>query len=117
MEGGAYLFGFLSDLFQPGSSHEQKTIASVRHQLREQNMAFRDSLTGLGNWRKLIQVIDHTQQRSHCVVLADIDHFKRFNGQHGRQKGDEILIEISTCISNSMCACGIWLCAGVEKNL
>lgn len=70
--------------------------------LREQ--AIRDSLTGLFNRRYL----DDTLPRvlGHCdrsgepltLVMADLDHFKRFNDDYGHDAGDTVLRAVGTCL-------------------
>jgi diguanylate cyclase (GGDEF)-like protein len=68
-------------------------------QALEQNrqLAIRDELTGLYNRRHLVELVSQellmTQRtaRPMCLVLIDIDHFKRINDNHGHSQGDEVL--------------------------
>lgn len=60
-----------------------------------------DALTGLNNRRVLDQAIDKIyldgtrgSQQEVSFVLLDVDHFKKFNDQHGHQAGDEVLKEV-----------------------
>lgn len=59
--------------------------------------ATRDALTGLVNRRilsnKLNEEIAHHKQRPHafCVMLFDLDLFKRINDNHGHHTGDHVL--------------------------
>lgn len=60
-----------------------------------------DALTGLSNRRVLDQAIDKIyldgtrgSQQEVSFVLLDVDHFKKFNDQHGHQAGDEVLKEV-----------------------
>ncbi len=56
-----------------------------------------DPLTGLANRRALNQELDRRiaqlqrQETSLSLLLIDVDHFKRFNDNHGHQAGDEML--------------------------
>ena len=56
-----------------------------------------DALTQLANRRAFDDELErHCDQfrregTAFTVVLADIDHFKQFNDQHGHQVGDEVL--------------------------
>lgn len=64
-------------------------------QLVEQSI--RDPLTGCFNRRYLTEFESRARRSRHswgCIIL-DIDHFKRYNDQHGHQAGDQVLIRIS----------------------
>lgn len=56
-----------------------------------------DALTGLNNRKALDLKLDELskcfdeQAELFSVVMLDIDHFKKFNDQHGHQIGDEVL--------------------------
>jgi diguanylate cyclase (GGDEF)-like protein len=68
---------------------------NLRSRLREQSI--RDPLTRLFNRRYLeeaLQIEAARAQRSGtplAVVMADVDHFKRFNDTHGHEAGDALL--------------------------
>jgi GGDEF domain-containing protein len=53
-------------------------------------MAFKDELTGIPSRRALMQYVQ-TLGRKYTVVMADIDHFKKFNDTYGHDVGDEVL--------------------------
>lgn len=68
-------------------------------------LSIKDSLTGVGNRRALIEeLIAHKQSniRPHkgttCVILMDLDHFKRINDQYGHLTGDEILKQFTNIL-------------------
>jgi diguanylate cyclase (GGDEF)-like protein/PAS domain S-box-containing protein len=69
-----------------------------------QNLATKDSLTGLSNRRSLdekLQLEWKCGQRtagSLAFILADIDHFKHYNDHYGHQKGDECLRAVAGAI-------------------
>jgi diguanylate cyclase len=56
-----------------------------------------DALTGLANRRALDAVLAHYVSKSasaaepFSLIMSDIDHFKRFNDEHGHQTGDAVL--------------------------
>lgn len=54
------------------------------------DLAFLDELTGLPGRRALINELKHCGKH-YCVVMADIDHFKKFNDTHGHDTGDDVL--------------------------
>lgn len=70
-----------------------------------QNLATLDSLTELANRRSLDKKLQHEwkcNQRNGsplAFVLADVDHFKRYNDQYGHQKGDECLRQVANAIA------------------
>ncbi|WP_235594712.1 GGDEF domain-containing protein [Paraglaciecola hydrolytica] len=53
-------------------------------------MAFKDELTGIPSRRALMQYVQ-TLGRKYTLVMADIDHFKKFNDTYGHDVGDEVL--------------------------
>lgn len=63
-------------------------VAAVVHESYQ--MAFRDELTGLPGRRALNERLQRLG-RSYVIVMADIDHFKRFNDSHGHDVGDQVL--------------------------
>ena len=73
-----------------------------------QREAHTDSLTGIAN-RKCF---DHelraaaeeaiTSARPLCLLLADIDHFKRFNDTFGHQVGDQVLRLVAEVLTRSI---------------
>lgn len=63
---------------------------------RVQHMTLRDGLTDTLNRRALGAELRRLQAQvergqSHCLVMIDVDHFKRFNDQHGHACGDAAL--------------------------
>ena len=60
-------------------------------------LAGRDELTGLPNRRRMNQLMEQKLRRSgragsvFCLVMIDIDHFKRVNDTYGHAVGDEVL--------------------------
>ncbi len=63
--------------------------------------AMTDSLTGLGNRRYMSTKIQEEMvrfrrsQRAFSIILADIDHFKQVNDEHGHECGDGVLRHVS----------------------
>lgn len=72
---------------------EEKRIAQEMRRL-----AHTDELTGLYNRRHLMERLDEEMarvrryRRSFCLMLIDLDHFKRINDTYGHLKGDEVLV-------------------------
>lgn len=97
------------------SIKQQKRIDAQQQQLERANkdlekMAYFDSLTGLPNRRffdgtiaKETSMIKQEEYTS-CLILIDIDHFKKINDAHGHPTGDSILIEFGTLLKKHLSA-------------
>ncbi|HUF96528.1 MAG TPA: GGDEF domain-containing protein [Ilumatobacter sp.] len=81
--------------------HEPKDLAAA-------DLAWRDSLTGLANRRRLDQDLntilttDPRLERLAAVIMVDIDHFKSVNDEHGHAAGDELLRQVSTVLTQQV---------------
>ena len=53
-------------------------------------LAFRDQLTGLPSRRALEERL-RSLRAGYVIAMADVDHFKSFNDQHGHDIGDQVL--------------------------
>ena len=70
---------------------------ALRDKLGEaQAMARRDPLTGLANRLAFAEGFARAPAADalRCLALADVDHFKRFNDEHGHGVGDRVLSAI-----------------------
>ena len=71
-------------------------------------LAERDHLTGVGNYRMLmnrlpLEVERHWRyERSLSIVVVDLDDFKRVNDLHGHQHGDRVLEEVGRVLRDSV---------------
>lgn len=60
-----------------------------------------DPLTGLANRRSLeLQLVKSFEmakryEENFFVIMADIDHFKKFNDSHGHREGDKLLVRVA----------------------
>ena len=78
---------------------------SRRLQQAYKRHAAMDALTGLHNRRWLDQVLPRQVRRSAmkgdplCVIMADVDHFKKFNDTHGHQAGDFVLFAVARVLT------------------
>ncbi len=76
--------------------------ALVRQELlqRLERQSMADALTGLGNRRAFDEALEVELKRARRaggwvgLVMMDVDHFKRFNDQHGHQAGDDALVTV-----------------------
>ncbi len=85
---------------------ERRELLATREVLRQQ--ATRDGLTGLLNRTAILEVLNREWKRADrektglAVIIADVDHFKRFNDTYGHIAGDEILNAIATRLKESI---------------
>jgi diguanylate cyclase (GGDEF)-like protein len=72
-----------------------------------EELATTDALTGLKNRRKFDTAMETEWRRATrqktplALLMIDADHFKSYNDSFGHQAGDEMLIGIAICISDS----------------
>jgi diguanylate cyclase (GGDEF)-like protein len=84
---------------------DNEFIASSLGVLRQaERNALTDGLTGLGNrhWMKDMFEREVTRARtggkSLCLMMIDVDNFKRFNDQYGHISGDRVLVAVSEAL-------------------
>ena len=89
-----------SDVASDAKARER--IKKQKELIRElRKMAIIDPLTELYNRRFLMKVIDQHIQNFHktnqpcCLVMVDIDHFKRINDEYGHDLGDAVLVQLA----------------------
>ncbi|MGM8214250.1 sensor domain-containing diguanylate cyclase [Bacillaceae bacterium W0354] len=78
-------------------------IENARHYEIERRKSQHDQLTGLYNYRYLIEYIDEyatdleakglTEKLS--VIIMDLDSFKKINDTYGHESGNEVLVELA----------------------
>ena len=84
----------------------QLRLKRVTDELRRLSLV--DALTGVGNRRRFEDVLDREWRRAHrsaeplSLVLADIDHFKRFNDFYGHPAGDQCLKSVATAMASAL---------------
>jgi diguanylate cyclase (GGDEF)-like protein len=80
----------------------------ARAEERLEELATTDALTGLKNRRKFDTEIDQEWRRAArsgtpvALLMVDADHFKAYNDTWGHQAGDQVLVGIAICVSDSV---------------
>ncbi len=88
--------------------HTISAVFKAKSHQKLEEAAIIDPLTRIHNRRKMIEVLENELIRTErtkqpfCVVMCDIDHFKKFNDTHGHDCGDFVLVEISRLIKKSI---------------
>ena len=85
--------------------YEDITETKLAHQ-RIERLAYTDNLTSLGNRPAFIRTLDERFARAStapiCLLLVDIDNFKRINDSLGHQTGDKLLISLARRLRNTL---------------
>jgi diguanylate cyclase (GGDEF)-like protein/PAS domain S-box-containing protein len=90
-------------------SHYLGTFTDISERKREQTrlerLAYHDNLTGLGTRLTFISNLEQRLSSSDtptCLLLVDIDNFKRINDSLGHTSGDKLLISLALRLRNSL---------------
>jgi diguanylate cyclase (GGDEF)-like protein len=104
-----YIEGTLDkeDHFRLGMLAENVALALVNESLRDRlrQQSIRDPLTNLFNRRYMEEAFALEVSRAQrggtnlSVIMADVDHFKRFNDTFGHEAGDALLREVAKLIN------------------
>lgn len=97
---------------QPFADQERQVAGMVATQaamaLQNARLATTDALTGLYNRRYFEQALAFECERARRIgrpiglVIADVDHFKAFNEQHGHPAGDAVLREVAATLARQL---------------
>lgn len=88
---------------------EQISLAIANVKLRDQlrDQSIRDPLTGLFNRRYMLETCRREFSRAGragqpvSVLSIDVDHFKKYNDNHGHDAGDMVLRAVGECMENT----------------
>jgi len=90
---------------------ESEWLFALRNALvvsRLQQMALKDTLTGLGNRRFFDDSFEKAvmlakRHNEHCaLILLDLDNFKQVNDSNGHSAGDEVLLAVADCLRDTL---------------
>lgn len=90
-------------------NESKKQISALKENLDEvRNESRTDALTGIPNRKAFDEAfIAETANAAEtneelCLVVADIDHFKKFNDTHGHQTGDKVLQLVAKLLASNV---------------
>jgi diguanylate cyclase (GGDEF)-like protein len=105
LPGGREEISRLGEAFDQMAQSLQERDAELQRALREtRELAITDPLTGLHNRRYLFELMGRELLKARrnrtpvAAILADIDHFKRFNDTWGHEAGDLVLKRVADVI-------------------
>lgn len=100
--GGSGEVGYLTSVFNT-------MVGSLRdHRAELERLSNTDSLTGLSNRRHMMDALRAEHERAKrgsghfAVMMMDVDHFKKFNDEHGHQAGDEVLVRFGSVLQETI---------------
>lgn len=94
--------GVHEEIFLEWAKYLTPTIAKLMDNELLLNMAFRDGLTGLLNYRAFSEILVTEWERARryrttfSLMMIDIDHFKRINDEYGHPAGDQVISSIAS---------------------
>ena len=94
---GRLFVGLIRDITERKRAEDEARRAKAA----AEEAAMRDSLTGLWNHNRVLEILIEEMARSErqgipvSVAMLDLDHFKRVNDTHGHLVGDEVLREVA----------------------
>ena len=104
-----FLSGWWLPVITPLFSLIGSTIAvSSYHQQNQKMLASIDGLTQIPNRRFFDQFLEQhwleakRKQQSLCLILCDVDHFKKYNDTYGHQAGDSCLQQVAKVLSQTV---------------
>jgi diguanylate cyclase (GGDEF)-like protein len=105
---GAILMALISFVLGVTLFLAREIVRRAKAEDRLEELATTDALTGLKNRRKFDMTIDLEWRRAARqgttlgLLMIDADHFKAFNDTWGHQAGDQVLVGVAICISDSV---------------
>lgn len=115
-QGGGGEVGYLTSVFNHMVSRlreGRRELDNINDMLQKKNeelerLSITDGLTGLVNHRFLIQRLNEEGIRADryhhefSVMMADVDHFKKYNDEFGHPAGDEVLKRVADVLRASV---------------
>ena len=99
-------YGLRNVITQSEQMTTERALRTLQGEL--QNLVVTDALTGVANRRGFDASLEHLWSRVRSadmcltILMIDIDHFKRFNDEHGHLLGDSCLAAVANCLASTL---------------
>lgn len=99
---------FDQEVLQTLANQAGLALENARRVRQVEELAVRDGLTGLFNHRYFQERLGEELTKSEryhkdlCLVLMDVDHFKKFNDQYGHPEGDRVLKAVAGALAQAV---------------
>ncbi|WP_168171558.1 diguanylate cyclase [Lacimicrobium sp. SS2-24] len=97
-----------AESLQQADEEKSRLLEKIRQQSEDyERQARQDSLTGLGNRRAFDEDLhrEWSRMKRHqsplCLILLDLDYFKKVNDKFSHAVGDKILVKVAQCIRDN----------------
>jgi two-component system cell cycle response regulator len=67
-----------------------------------EDTSLKDELTGAYNRKKIDKILMENLNYELCLIICDIDNFKKINDNYGHLKGDEVLKKLSKAVQSNI---------------
>ena len=105
----AFAINLIVKLAERLRANNQTVSGNIEKRRLYERAAMFDGLTGIHNRRwldenlsRLVDRHNHGDAGALSVALIDIDHFKRFNDEHGHAAGDVVLSSVATVLAQNL---------------
>jgi two-component system cell cycle response regulator len=91
-------------------------MSYIRKEINKiEDLSLKDELTGAYNRKKIDKIKDDLINKKICLIMCDIDNFKKINDTYGHLKGDEVLKVLSKNIQNNLRSNDLFIRWGGEE--
>jgi diguanylate cyclase (GGDEF)-like protein len=104
-------YGDFTEVVRSRSNMQAERERARGAELRAQQLAYSDALTGLPNRRALSEQLDTLPAQDGpatrlALLVLDLDRFKSVNDVHGHPAGDRLLQAVATRLVDTICSVG-----------